>query len=394
MSEGAMGLWLGRVEFSGYGGYPEKMVTALMSSGVQLRRVRFRDGTISGFVSPSDYWTTSVTARRYGVRLKAGKRRGLYFTALRYSRRVGLYLGALLFVMLLALNSSRIQDVRLTGSSGLSAGQRSQIMSILDECGIRRGSSTRSDTKDAERRIMLELPEASWVDISIVGFRVLADVETITPKPEMLNSDVPCNIVASRPAAIISHIVREGTLAAEIGSGVPAGGLLVSGIVTDGAGNVSYHHASAEIIGEFTDTQEFFVPFRETVQRADGEVTEFSWLEFEDDSIPLFFGSAEVPEAVYTEQTEPLYLFGHKLPLTIRRGTFTKLRSVQVIRTADDCISELSRRQSDFEENFYGDYEIVNCEKTALPEEDGIRLTAVYTLRGNIAQEQEIFFSD
>ena len=130
------------------------------------------------------------------------------------------------------------------------------------------------------------------------------------------------------------------------------------------------------------------------MQLADGEVTEFSWLEFEDDSLPLFFGNVDVPDAVYSEQTEPVMLFGYKTPLSIRRGTFTAMHSVEIVRSADDCITELSRRQSDFEENFYSDYEIVSCEKTALPEEDGIRLTAVYTLRGDIVQEQEIFFAD
>ena len=296
--------------------------------------------------------------------------------------------------MILALNSSRIQDIELRSSSELTASQRSQILTILNECGIQKGKSTRTDTRAAESRIMLEMPEASWVDVSAVGFRIVADVETVTPKPEMLDSDVPCNIVASRGAEVISHTVREGTLATETGSGIPQGGLLVSGVVTDGAGNISYHHASADIIGEFTDTQEFFVPYRETVQRADGEVTEFTWLEFEDDIIPLFLGSAEVPDAVYTEQTEPVTIFGHRTPLSVRHGKFTALRSVDIVRSADDCISELNRRQSDFEENFYTDLEIVSCEKTALPEESGIRLTAVYTLRGNIAQEQEIFFAD
>lgn len=394
MADRSMGLWLGHVEFSGYGGYPEKMASALINSGVQLRRVKFGDGTISGIVSPTDYWAAATAARRCGVRLRAGKRRGLYFTAIRYSRRVGLYIGALAFVMILALNSSRIQDIELRSSSELTASQRSQILTILNECGIQKGKSTRTDTRAAESRIMLEMPEASWVDVSAVGFRIVADVETVTPKPEMLDSDVPCNIVASRGAEVISHTVREGTLTTETGSGIPQRGLLVSGVVTDGAGNISYHHASADIIGEFTDTQEFFVPYRETVQRADGEVTEFTWLEFEDDIIPLFLGSAEVPDAVYTEQTEPVTIFGHRTPLSVRHGKFTALRSVDIVRSADDCISELNRRQSDFEENFYADLEIVSCEKTALPEESGIRLTAVYTLRGNIAQEQEIFFAD
>lgn len=385
------GLWFGQVEFSGYGGFPEKMASELIAAGVQLRRLKFGDGTVTGIVPPADYWATSIAAHKNGVRLRAGKRSGLYFTLLRYSRRVGIYLGALAFVFILALNSSRIQDIDVTGSSELTASQRSQVTAILSECGISPGKSTKTDTKAAERRVMLELPEAAWVDISIVGFRVIADVETGTPKPEMLSSDVPCNIVASRAAAIISQTVREGTSSAAPGSGIQQGGLLVSGIVTDGAGNVSYHHASAEIIGEFTETQEFFVPYRETVQRADGEVTEFTWLQFEDDSIPLFWGNAEVPDAVYEEQTEPITVLGRKTPLSLRHGKFTSYRSLDIVRSADDCIAELERQQQQFTENFYSGYEIVSAEKTALPEDDGIRMKITYTLRGDIAQEQEIF---
>lgn len=392
MSEKKTGLWAGSVEFSGFGGFPERMTSSLLEKGIKLRRLRFGDGTISGVVSPLDYWETAVTARKFGVRIRAGKRRGLYFTLLRYSRRVGLYLGFLAFILLTSVNESRIQDIEIISSGTVTASQRAQIMTILDECGITQGASSRRlDTTEAERRILLEIPEAAWADITVVGFRAQASVEMGTPQPEMLNSDVPCNIIASRAAAVVDHTVRAGTLVTETGSGVQQGGLLVSGVVTDSAGNTTYKHASAEIIGEFTETEEFFVPYRETVKTPDGEQTEYTWLVFQDDVYPLFFGAADVPDAVYSEQTEPVMLFGQKMPLTLRRGTFTRLRETELVRSADDCTAELARQQTAFEENFFGEYEIISCEKTALPEQDGIRLTAVYTLRGNIAQEQELF---
>lgn len=394
MSEKKSGLWLGSVEFSGIGGFPEKMATALMQKGIELRRVRFGDGTVSGLVSPADYWETAQTARRYGVRIKAGKRRGLYFTVIKYSRRVGLYIGFLAFILLTALNESHVQDIEIISSGTVTAAQRSQVMTILDECGIREGvSSRRLDTTTAERRIMLEIPESSWVDVTCVGFRVEVALETGTPKPEMVDADSPCNLVSDRDAVIIDHTVRSGTIAAETGSGVPAGGLLVSGVVTDSAGNVTFKHASAEIIGEFTETREFFVPYNETIQIADGEQTEFCWLVFEDDVYPLFFGSAEVENAVYSEETEIIRLFGQQTPLKLRRGTFTRWRSMDITRSADDCIAELERQQTAFEENFYGEYEIYSCEKQAVPQEDGIKLTVTYTLRGNIAKEQAIEIS-
>ena len=45
MAEKRTGSWLGSVEFSGIGGFPEKMTTSLIERGIELRRVRFGDGT-------------------------------------------------------------------------------------------------------------------------------------------------------------------------------------------------------------------------------------------------------------------------------------------------------------------------------------------------------------
>ena len=396
MREKLRGLRFGSVDFSGYGAFPERFATELISRGVELRRVKFGDGTISGAVSPADYWETACTARRCGMRIRAGRRRGLYFTALRYSRRVGLYVGFLAFVMLTALNGSRIQDIELVSSGTVTASQRAQIMTILEECGLSEGGTTRrleQNTTAAERRIMLEVPGAAWTDVTCVGFRLEAAVEMGTPAPEIVDADKPCNLVASRAAKVVSHIVRDGVLVTETGSGVPAGGLLVSGTVTDPVGNVLLKHASAEVIGEYTESREFFVPYRETVQLPQGETAEYCWLVYGDDEYPLFFGSAAMENAVYTEQTEEVRIFGRETPLKIKRGRFTGYVSREVVRSADDCIAELSRQQADFEENFYSGQEVYSCEKTAVPEQDGIRLKCVYTLRGNIAQEQEILLS-
>ena len=76
MEEKQRGLRFGSVEFSGYGAFPERFATELISRGVELRRVRFGDGTISGSDSPADYWETARTARRCGLRIVQGSAGG------------------------------------------------------------------------------------------------------------------------------------------------------------------------------------------------------------------------------------------------------------------------------------------------------------------------------
>ncbi len=376
---------LGWVEFSGIGGFQESFISELLEKGIRLKRVNISGGRLSGVISPLDYRTAAAASRRYGVRIRAGKRRGLYFTALRYSRRVGLYAGLMAFFLILSIGKATVADIRITGSA-----PEAQIIQILEECGITRGAPSHGlDLSRAERRILLEVDDVAWVDVSVSGSRVSVTVEEAVPMPEILASDVPCNLIATRDAMIVEAVVRKGTLITQVGSGVQRGGLIVSGTIVDGGEHLLYRHASADIIGEFAETREFFVPYNETIRIPDGEKTEFNYLVFQDDVYPLFFGKAFVEDALYTEYTQiPQLLRG--TPISIRTGVFTKYRDVEITRTDDDCLAEFRKQKAAFEENFYSEFEIVSAIEKCFPEENGIRFEIDYTLRGNIAEERPI----
>lgn len=376
------GLFLGRVEFCGIGGFQERFVSELLDNGVRLRKVRVSGGRITGVISPLDYRFAAVIARKHGVRLRAGKRRGLYFSALRYSRRAGLYAGFMVFGTILSIGQATVADIRITGD-----GPEAQIVEILEECGITRGVSTHGlDGSLAEQRIMLEVENVAWVDVSCVGSRVTVNVESGTPKPDIIAADQPCNIVSVRDAMVVDTVVRKGQLITQIGSGVQKGGLLVSGTVADGSGDLLYLHANAEVIGEFTDTREFFVPYKETVKIADGEQTQFRYLALGEDIYPLFFGEAYAEDSLYSEQTEILDILGAETPFRLITGTFTKYRDREIVRSDDDCLRELKKLKESFEENFYPEFDMIDEVAKYQPEKEGIRLVVDYTLRGNIAQ--------
>lgn len=388
----SQGFYLGRVQFSGIGGYQEKMLSQLLETGITIRGVRVKGGIIKGTVSPMDYYTVAETARRNGVKLRAGKRRGLYFTLLRYQNRVGIYVGALLFAIILSVNQSRVADIRIEGDA-----PHGQVMKILEDCGITEGAD-KSGLKlyKAEQQLMLGIEDCAWADVSCTGCRVTVHIEKGVPVPEMEDNNSPRNLVASRDAVVVSRTVRKGVSAVEVGSGVQAGGMLVSGVVETSAivlngsetGNVLFVRADAEIIGEFTETQEFFVPYTETVHIADGEQTRYKSIVFEDDVYPLYFGKAFRENAVYSEETAIVRIFGEEMPFKIKTGIFTEYRDVDITRTDDDCVKELKRLKSDYEENFYKDLDIINVTEKYLPEKDGIRLILDYTLQGDITKPQ------
>lgn len=383
------GLHLGYVFFSGIGGYREKMISELLESGIAVRNIEFSDGGISGAVSPLDYYKVSKIAQSNGVRIRAGERRGLYFTLSRYRTRVGLCVGFVVFLMFISLWQTSVHSISIEGDA-----PRPQIMKILEECNIKYGASTDTlQLSKAEHRIMAELDDCAWTDVSCEGFRVSVVVEKSVEKPEM-EENVPRNIVASRPAMIVRQTARQGASVVENGSGVNAGDLLVSGTVPDGADHILLVRADAEIIGEWAETKEFFVPYNEAVSIPNGEKKTFKYLVYGDDEYPLFVGKAGADNSLYTEETSFLKLFGQNTAFKIKKGIYTAYTTQNITRSPDDVISELNKQKQNYEDNFYPEYEITNSEERFYPQEDGIRLVVDYTLQGDIAKPVPIEMGD
>lgn len=383
------GLNFGLVSFSGLGGFQEKMLSELLGSEIRVYGVRFAEGKIYGAVSPFDYYRTAETARKYGVKLRAEERHGLYFTLLRYRRRIGLYMGFLVFVAMLAVLQTRVQDISITGDV-----HKAQVLNILEDCGITVGAPTASlNVSRAEQKLMLEVENCAWVDVSCVGFRVNVRVEKGVEKPEIEDKQ-PRNIVASRPAQIVRQIVRNGASVVNNGSGVNTGDLLVSGTVPDGRDKILFVRSDAEIIGEWTETQEFFVPFTETVSVADGDKKVFKWLILGDDEYPLFLGKAVSDNSLYVEETSLVRIFGQETSMLIKTGTFTEYTEKTITRSPEAAASELKKQKENFEQNFYSDYEIIDVVEKFYPAEDGVRLELEYTLQGDIAKPVTIEYDD
>lgn len=375
------GMNFGLVSFSGLGGFQEKMLSELLDNEIRVYDVRFADGEIFGAVSPLDYYRTAETARKYGVKLRAKERRGPYFTLLKYRRRIGLYLGFVLFCAMLSAFQSQVRDISISGDV-----RKAQVLNILDECGIGIGAPTYSlNISRAEQMLMLGIENCAWVDVSCVGFRVNVQVEKGIEKPEIEDKQ-PRNIVASRPAQIVRQVVRDGMSVVNNGSGVNTGDLLVSGTVPDGRDKIMFVRSDAEMIGEWSETREFFVPYTETVNIADGEQKIFKWLVIGDDEYPLFWGRAEANNSLYKEEKSLVRVFGQETSMLIKTGTFTEYTEKTITRSPEAATAELRKQKENFEQNFYSDYEIKDVTEKFYPTDDGVRLELEYTLQGDIAR--------
>ena len=157
----------------------------------------------------------------------------------------------LLFALILLSEYICIRDPIL----GYRSYTEAEIRDALRDAGLYEGCSKSVDLEEVKLHIYKELDNIAWIGVRYMGN--LAEVTiaegTITPKP--VDKSKPSHIVAKRRLCR-AHNSREGMIAAEPGTYVKPGDILISGIVpvTSTAYGTSaaemterYVHASGEV---------------------------------------------------------------------------------------------------------------------------------------------------
>ncbi|NLJ15703.1 MAG: sporulation protein YqfD [Clostridiales bacterium] len=389
-----MSFFSGSVEFKGLGGFQEKFLTELFENKIKCRKLRYKDGYIYGRVNPLYYLFVARTAKKHGFLIRIVKKRGLYFKLNKFRNRYGLVIGMLLFFSVLVWSTNYVWDIDVEGNITI---PKERILLEMEEegikAGIERGSSKYTEI---ERKVLLKIPELAWINIHANGSKLIIEVSELAQRQEEgdgVDADSPANIVSTKDAVIISSEVMQGKEIVFKGSGVKKGGILVSGIYADKEGNMLYKHAKANIIGEFNEEVELYIPYKSKELVLGDRDIKKNYLMFLNNNIPLFLFDVDVKEGdfKYNENLSEIDFFGIKTPFKLKQGIYTFYEEIEVLRNDEDIKALLEKQIKDYEENFFSDYEIISEDKTFFPEEEGLKIKASYVLRGDITKTEEIF---
>ncbi|MCI8497559.1 MAG: sporulation protein YqfD, partial [Clostridiales bacterium] len=219
----------GSVEFSAFGVFPERFLNLCTQNHIPLWMVRCGQNRVTACTLARRYKKMRALAKKSGVRLKSGRRRGLPFILHRYRKRVGLLAGIVLFIGILYTLSLFVWTVEITGNTSV---DEQTIRDTLSSLGLRPGVLSSSVSPDELKRdALLELPELSWLTINLKGSSVIVEVRERVVPPIVVPEDRPCNIVADIPGQIVTLEVYAGKAEVQKGDAVTQGQLLVSGTI-------------------------------------------------------------------------------------------------------------------------------------------------------------------
>ena len=156
------------------------------------------------------------------------ERSGLFSVASKYRMRIGFFVGAAIFAIVIAASSLFIWDINITGETSLS---EDEVLSVLRDHGVYIGAYIPNvDTVSAEVRLVIALNELSSASINLRG--TVAEVIIREEKPKDVSETAsPSNLVASRDGMIETLEISGGIPTVKRGQTVKEGQLLVSGVI-------------------------------------------------------------------------------------------------------------------------------------------------------------------
>lgn len=302
---------------------------------------------------------------------------------------IALAFGIIIFSVMYFL-SNRIVSVNVeTNNENL----RKKISFILENNNVKTGTYIPSLNFDKiENRLKISLNEISDAIINRNGSEITVKIIEAEKKPNIANTENPCNIIAECDMKICDAKVYKGKLFAPAGSEIRQGDIIISGKYKSEKSEVSLlRHADGIIKAELKKEVVF------TQKKADIKLSEsgksYSIKKLKFFSLNLNLGNCKkniYSNFIVKQNTKTLSLFGKKMPVSLITSTY-KEKTPCLSICSDEYASELITKQKEvFEKNVLSDYKIVNSESKTEISDDSITQTVTYTLYGSVGTRQDI----
>jgi len=206
----------------------EKLLTECVRHGIPMRDIHpANDIEMTLTLMECDYKDfLRIAKNRYQITVI--KENGYKPAIKRTFRKRSTIAGLIIFVMILFYQSTFVSEIRIVGYEKFT---ETEIRDSLREAGLYEGCSKRVDLKNVKLHIYQELDNIAWIGVKYIGNLAEVSIVEGTITPKSVDKSKPCDIVADKEGYVAKTIAREGVVAAQQGTFVKPGDVLISGIV-------------------------------------------------------------------------------------------------------------------------------------------------------------------
>jgi len=201
---------LGYVNIDVEGFYIERFMNICISKRVFLWNMnRKKSSIMSVSIGIQDFKNIKEITKKSGCKVKINEKRGLPFIFNRYKKRKIFLIMLLSICAIMYVLSNFIWNIEINGLNAIS---KEEIYESLGNSGLKIGVKKNSiNTKEIVSNIRLEREDIAWLGIDINGTNAKVEIVEATKKPDIIEEDEYCNIIANKKGVITKINALNGT---------------------------------------------------------------------------------------------------------------------------------------------------------------------------------------
>ena len=253
------------------GYFIEKFINICNKQKILLWNLK-RDKTtiIYANVGIRDFKKLKAICKKTKFKIKIQCKKGLPFIFNKYKKRKIFAVGLAIVIISVIALSKFVWNVEIVGNEKINV---EEIMIIANENGLKVGElKNKIDTKKIINKLRLERNDLAWVGIELKGTNALIKIIEATPKPDIINEEEFCNIIATKEAVIEKISAQNGTPVVKEGDLVKKGTVLIEGWLEGKFTGTRYVHATGTVKGKVWYTQKEKVYFNQQKKEQTGKV--------------------------------------------------------------------------------------------------------------------------
>jgi len=283
-----------------------------------------------------------------------------------------------------------IWNIEIVGLENIS---ESEILNQLIEEGINIGKRKGSiDTKTVINNIRLKRNDVSWMSIDMKGTNIIVTIVEAEDKPQIINENEYCNIVANEKGIITKITADTGTALAKVGDIVEKGDILIGGYMEGKFTGTRYVRAKGNVEAKVWYTKRKESKFtREITKKTDITQSKYS-INFNNFKINLYKSLPNFENYDTINESKKIKLFDNfYLPIEINKTTYVEEKKYKVTYGKDELkqilIDELDKK---FEEEGINNLAVTNKIVNVYEKENSIEIEMTYEVKTNIGEEKRI----
>ena len=383
----------GYLEIKVEGYFIEKFINNCLKSNIFLWNIKRKRTTIMTCnIGVKDFKNIRKILKQTKCRIKIEKKKGLPFTFNKYRKRKIFALLIFIILIIIAILSNFVWNIQIEGTEKIS---KDELIQTLKEEGLSIGKFKPGiETREIINKVRLDRDDIAWIGIEITGTNAIVKVVEAEEKPEIVDEDEYCNIVATKDGVVTKIMAQNGTPIVKNGDLIKKGTVLIGGWLEGKYTGTRYVHSNGQVEAKVWYTQKERVYLKETKKEDTGEAQNKYSVNINNFIINFNKRVSKFENYDTIEEAKKIKLFSNfYLPIELVKTTYKEYKVVEIAHTLEEAKTIGIERAKDKLNAQIENTNNITDEQINIKEETNfVDVEVVYEVKENIGTKEKIVF--